>query len=236
FTRTHLHHAPEKAPPDVPGILRQAMGWKEEISGPFGSRKQFALWLTNTNHPLTARVMVNRLWQWHFGRGLVSTANDFGKMGQPPSHPDLLDWLAQQFMAQGWSLKKMHRLLMLSRTYQMASRFVSEEPSRLDPDNHLLWRMNRRRLEAEELWDGLHWASGTLSTNMGGCPVIPPLAKEEAEALREGWYWPVTAGPEEHNRRGVYFFVRRNFRFPMFDVFDYPINYVSAPGRDETTV
>ena len=236
LNRGDLKRPREKATPDIPAVLRQAMDWNEELSGPFGSRQQFALWLTSTNHPLTARVMVNRLWQWHFGRGLVTTANDFGKMGQPPSHPELLDWLAQQFMAQGWSLKKMHRLLMLSRTYQMASRFVDEGNSRLDPDNRLLWRMNRRRLEAEELWDALQSVAGTLNPAMGGCPVVPPLADEEAEALRESWYWPVTADAEEHHRRGLYFFVRRNFRFPMFDVFDSPVNFASAPGRDETTV
>ncbi len=236
LNRGDLKRPRDKAPPDIPSVLRRAMDWKDEFPAPFGSRQQLALWLTHTNHPLTARVMVNRLWHWHFGRGLVATANDFGKMGQPPSHPELLDWLSQEFMAQGWSLKKMHRLLMLSSSYQMASRFVDERSSHLDPDNRLLWRMNRRRLEAEELWDSLHATTGTLNPKMGGRPVIPPLTEEEAVALREGWYWPATASVEEFNRRGLYFFVRRNFRFPMFDVFDSPVNFVSAPGRDETTV
>ena len=130
----------------------------------------------------------------------------------------------------------MYRLIMLSRTYQMSSRFVNEKNSRVDPDNHLLWRMNRRRLEAEELWDVLHAAAGTINLKMGGRPVVPPLVEEELTALREGWHWPVAADPADHNRRGIYLLVRRNFRFPMFDVFDSPVNFVSAAGRDMTVV
>jgi len=236
LNRGDLKRPREKVSADIPVVLRRASGWTEQLPGPFGSRKQLALWLTDPNHPLTSRVMVNRIWQWHFGGGLVSTANDFGKMGQPPSHPELLDWLANKFIAEGWSLKKMHRLIMLSRTYQMTSRFVDEKNSLLDPDNRLLWRMNRRRLEAEELWDSLHATAGTLNLKMGGRPVVPPLVDDEIAALRESWHWPVAANPEEHNRRGIYLLVRRNFRFPMFDVFDSPVNSVSAASRDVTTV
>src|SRR6185295_10262795 len=110
-------------------------------------RKQLALWLTKPDHPLTARVMVNRIWQGHFGRGIVSTTNDFGRQGEPPTHPELLDWLASEFVDQSWSIKSMHRLIMLSETYQRESRFSSVTNRQIDPDNFYLWRMNRRRLE-----------------------------------------------------------------------------------------
>jgi hypothetical protein len=209
---------------------------KEALDGPFSSRKQFALWLTQPDHPLTARVMVNRIWHWHFGRGLVSTPNDFGVMGQPPSHPELLDWLATEFVARGWSIKKMHRLIMNSNTYQMSSRYSTEANLAHDPDNRFLWRMNRRRLEAEALWDAVHATAGTLNLKMGGRPVVPPLAEDEIAALREKWHWPVSADPQEHARRGLYILIRRNFHFPMFEVYDAPVTSASCPARDVTTV
>ncbi len=130
----------------------------------------------------------------------------------------------------------MHRLIMLSSTYQMASKFLNENNARIDPDNRYLWRMNRQRLDAEELWDALHATAGTLNLKMGGRPIVPPLAEEELAALLENWHWPVTAEAQEHDRRGIYILVRRNFRFPMFDVFDSPVNSISAASRDVTTV
>jgi len=177
--------------------------------------------------------MVNRLWAWHFGRGIVATANDFGKMGTPPTHPELLDWLATEFVSRGWSIKEMHRLIMLSNTYQQSSRYFTSEHVRIDPDNKYLWRMNRRRLEAESLWDAVHAVAGALNLKMGGRPVMPPLAPEELTNKAE---WVVNADPKEHTRRGLYILVRRNFRFPMFDIFDAPVNAVSCAGRDVSTV
>jgi len=185
---------------------------------------------------VTARVMVNRIWQWHFGRGLVATPNDFGEMGERPTHPQLLDWLAHEFVASGWSIKAMHRLIMNSATYQMSSRYGSDEHFKTDPDNRYLWRMNRRRLEAEILWDTVHAAAGTLNLKMGGRPVVPPLAEDEIASLRDRWHWPISADPSEHTRRGLYILVRRNFRFPMFEVFDAPVTSVSCPSRSVTTV
>jgi hypothetical protein len=256
----------------LPQALAAATGTKPELPGPFGGRKQLALWLTRPDHPLTARVMVNRVWQWHFGQGLVSTPNDFGNMGQPPSHPALLDWLACEFVeptlstagkttrqgegetrregvegasnsalrtphsALPWSIKRMHKLIMLSQAYRRDGRFATEKHLREDPENRLFWRMNRRRLEAEALWDALHAAAGTLNLKLGGRSVIPPVADDEIAALRDRWHWPVSADPAEHNRRGLYILVRRNFRFPMFEVFDAPVNSVSCPARDVTTV
>ena len=203
---------------------------------PFGSRKQLALWLTRPDHPLTARVMVNRVWQWHFGRGIVETANDFGKMGQLPSHPELLDWLVTGFVADGWQIKNLHRWIMNSATYRQSSQYGSERHLAGDPDNRLLWRMNRLRLEGEAIWDAVHVSAGTLNLAMGGRPVMPPLASDEIASLRDKWHWVTTADPAQHTRRGIYILVRRNFKFPMFEVFDAPITSVSCPTRDVTTV
>ena len=142
------------------------------------TRKMLALWLTSLDHPLTARVMVNRIWQWHFGKGIAATPNDFGRMGQAPTHPELLDWLATEFVSQGWSLKAMHRLILLSSTDQMSSQYSDSGNLRKDPENRYVWRMKRRRLEGEVLWDSMHDVAGTLNLKMGGRPVVPPLTKD----------------------------------------------------------
>ena len=226
----------ETIPAALPAALVRATGRSPSLPGPFGSRKELALWLTQSDHPLTARVMANRVWHWHFGRGIVSTPNDFGMMGQSPSHPELLDWLAVEFAEHGWSVKHLHRLIMRSKTYQQASDSGVEKNLAVDPENRLLWRMNRRRLEAETLWDAVHSVSGTINLEMGGRPIVPPLAEDEIAALRERWQWPESADPKQHTRRGMYILVRRNFKFPMFDVFDAPVTSVSCPARDVTTV
>ena len=130
----------------------------------------------------------------------------------------------------------MHRLIMQSSTYRMSSRFATDDHLARDPESRFLWRRARRRLEAEALWDTVHAAAGTLNLKMGGPPVVPPLADDEIAALRNHWQWPVSADPTEHTRRGMYILVRRNFRFPMFELFDAPINSVSCPEREVTTV
>jgi hypothetical protein len=248
--RGELARPREPATPALPASLARATDCTPTLPGPQGSRAALARWITRPDHPLTARVMVNRIWQWHFGRGLVATPNDFGKMGQSPTHPELLDWLAMRFIERGWSIKELHRLIMLSSTYQQASTVATERsilssnspltgdrpPSSIDPDNRYLGHMNRRRLEAETLWDSIHAVAGTLNRKLGGRPVAPPLAEDEIAALRERWHWPVSADPADHTRRGMYLLVRRNFRFPMFEVFDSPVNSVSCPCRDVTTV
>jgi hypothetical protein len=236
LNRGDLDRPKRVASAEIPAILRTASGYREPWVGPATSRKQLALWLTSPSQPLTARVMVNRIWQGHFGAGLVPTPNDFGKMGLPPSHPELLDWLARRFVEQGWSIKKLHRLIMLSDAYQRASGYSNPSNLTKDADNRYLWRMNRRRLEAESLWDYVHATAGTINLKIGGRPVVPPLAEDELSALREPWQWTVSADPKEHTRRGLYVIVRRNFRFPMFEVFDSPVNSVSAPRRDVTIV
>jgi len=236
LNRGDLDRPRKQVSADLPAVLRQATDYRETLDGPFASRKQLALWLTSGEHPLVARVMVNRIWQWHFGAGLVATPNDFGKMGLPPSHPELLDWLASRFVDQGWSVKQLHRLIMLTDVYQRASAYENPDNSNKDANNRYLWRMNRRRLEAEALWDFVHSTAGTINLKLGGRPVVPQLADDEISALREPWQWTVSADAKEHTRRGLYILVRRNFRFPMFEVFDVPINSVSSAKRDVTIV
>ena len=239
--RGELAHRLERVTPGVPAVfdyLGEWNGWEPASSGnPIPrTRRQLALWLSRPDHPLTARVMVNRLWQWHFGQGIVRTSNDYGAQGEPPTHPALLDWLAQEFVASGWDIKSMHRLIMSSSTYRMASRYSNPRNSELDPDNRNLWRMNRRRLEAEAMWDTLHSVAGTLNLKMGGRPAVPPLTAEELDVLPAPFLWPVSADPAEHTRRGIYILSRRSFTFPMFRTFDRPDSSLSCPRRQVTTV
>ncbi|MEX2261422.1 MAG: PSD1 and planctomycete cytochrome C domain-containing protein [Bryobacteraceae bacterium] len=238
YGRGDLSNKGEKVGPGLPAFLGGGDLNSDDCSGrciPL-ARKKLALWLTQADHPLTARVMVNRIWHWHFGRGIVASPNDFGRQGLAPAMPELLDWLASEFVSRGWSIKAMHRLIMLSDTYRRTSRFQNEHNQRVDPDNRFHWRMNRRRLEGEALWDAMHSVAGTLNLKAGGRPVVPPLAEDERSSLGAAWQWPVSADPEQHNRRGVYILVRRNFTYPMFEAFDSPINAVSCPGRDVSSV
>ena len=236
--RGELTQPLEKVGPGVPAILADDGISFDQLSATatLSYRKKLALWLSRPNHPLTARVMVNRVWHWHFGRGLVSTPNDFGRQGQLPSHPELLDWLAVEFVEGGWSLKDLHRLIMLSTTYRQASNFSDEDNLRIDPENRYLWRMNRRRLEGEAVWDAIHSVAGTLNTKMGGRPVALPLAEDEQTAVGNPAQWPVAADPSEYTRRGIYILSRRNFTYPMLQAFDNPDSAVSCPERDVTTV
>jgi hypothetical protein len=215
-----------------------------------GRRGALARWLTRPDHPLTARVLVNRLWQHHFGRGLVGTPSDFGEQGERPTHPELLDWLAREFVERGWSMKALHRLMVTSATYRQTSQLriadrglriegpssraasplpsnpqsAIRNPQSVDPDNRLLWRMNRRRLEGEALRDAMLSASGLLNLTMGGPSVFPELPKELG-VPRGGW--AVTPDAHARNRRSVYVFVKRNLRYPLFGAFD-------APDANET--
>jgi hypothetical protein len=152
----------------VPRRFPEILGGKEKKPIASGSgRLQLAQWLTEPTHPLTARVMVNRIWQYHFGAGIVRTPSNYGKLGERPTHPELLDFLAEAFVRSGWSIKKMHRLIMLSATYQQGSE-AEPDTHKIDPDNQLFGRMNRRRLEAEAVRDSLLSVSGKLEGQMGG--------------------------------------------------------------------
>ena len=161
---------------DVPTTLPPADGRPTS-----GRRRALAEWIASPENPLTARVMVNRIWQHHFGRGIVSTPSNFGKMGALPTHPELLDWLAIEFVEKGWSVKKMHRLIMTSQAYQMASEFQHAGNLKTDAENNWLWRFPVRRLEGEIIRDIILSASGQLNPKAGGPPFFPALAAAVAK-------------------------------------------------------
>jgi hypothetical protein len=190
-------------------------------------RTALAAWLASPANPLTARVMVNRIWQHHFGRGLVPTPSDFGTRGAGPTHPELLDWLAGEFVAQGWSIKAMHRLILRSAAYQQSSD-ASPEALERDPENRLFSRQNRVRLEGEAIRDSLLAVSGRLNPAMFGPSVLPPLPADLATSAKN---WTANAVAADHARRSIYVFARRNLRFPFFEVFDAPDNNVTCPER-----
>lgn len=224
-------------------------------------RADLANWIASPRNPLTARVMVNRIWQHHFGRGLVATPSEFGTHGAKPSHPELLDWLSSEFISSGWSVKHMHRLMLTSQTYQQASSKFSvssaqnttsrsESSSSLntehlklktgsnlntaaDPDNRLLSHANRHRLEGEVIRDSLLAISGQLNLGMGGPGVYPPVPKEVVAGSKSGW--PQNDRAREYNRRSIYIFARRNLRFPFLEVFDAPDSNLSCPSRERST-
>jgi hypothetical protein len=200
-----------------------------------GRRRALAEWLVSPTHPLTARVMVNRIWQNHFGRGIVATPSNFGKLGQLPTHPELLDWLATEFMRQGWSIKAMHRLMMNTESYQMSSAFFDDANAAKDPGNDYLWRYRQRRLEAEIIRDTILAASGNLNPEMGGEPFFPPIPKEVKESYPNGKWKMSEEGPAVW-RRSIYSYLKRGLRYPMFDVFDLPNLNVTCENRVTTTV
>jgi len=196
-----------------------------------GRRTALANILADPSNPLTARVIVNRIWQYHFGRGLVGTPSDFGVKGDRPTHPALLDWLALEFVKNGWSIKNMHRLIMTSNTYRQSSLY-DERAAKTDPDDKLLWRFPRQRLEGEEIRDGALQISGLLNLKMGGPSVRPELPPGMNPAYSG---WNLTPEESERNRRSIYIFVKRNLRYPIFESFDMPDTHESCPRRNVTT-
>ena len=198
-------------------------------------RLELAEWLTRPDHPLTARVMVNRIWQHHFGRGLVATPNDFGVRGRPPTHPELLDRLATDFVRAGWSIKAMHRLLMCSQAYQQDSRVSpsmadQSDPRLIDPENRLLWRANIQRLEAEQIRDAMLSVSGWLNPQIGG-KTIPLLNKQFVFN-----HTSKDATSYETPRRAVYLPIIRNNLYDMLEQFDYPDPTMPTGSRNSTIV
>ncbi|WP_102017568.1 DUF1549 and DUF1553 domain-containing protein [Rhodopirellula islandica] len=209
-----------------------------------GLRTALADWLVAAENPLTSRVMVNRVWQHHFGVGLSSTPSEFGVMGAEPSHPELLDWLAISFVDQGWSLKSLHRMIVTSATYRQRSRLSEDatEPEQLawaetrkaDPHAELLSRYPRWRLEGEAIRDAMLVASRQINWKSGGPGVRPPLPEELVGTLLPN-QWNVTKDPSEHDRRSIYVFARRNLRYPIFEVFDRPSANTSCSSRGTST-
>lgn len=223
--------------PAVPSIFKPAVDIKEIVppGTSTGRRQALAAWLTRADHPLTARVMVNRLWQHHFGKGLVATPNDFGTMGDSPTHPLLLDWLAVEFVERGWSLKYLHRLMVTSAAYRQAS-LPAPGAATIDPENLLVGHHSRGRLDGEAIRDALLAVSGRLNLVQGGPAVFPPLPDELAKLSAKGATWPVSTALEDRVRRSLYVFVRRNLRYPFFEAFDRPDTNASCPRRASTII
>jgi len=216
-----------------------------------GRRTALADWVASPANPLTARVMVNRVWQYHFGTGIVATGSDFGKTGEAPSHPELLDWLASAFTSgeygdvstvantetakrtqsgrMAWSLKRLHRSIVLSSTYQQSSD-PTPASTAVDPENRLIWRFATRRLEGEAIRDACLAASGQLNLKQGGPGIFPELPP--GVVTRGGW--TLTPDEAERNRRSVYVFVRRNMRYPLFEAFDFPDTHEPCSRRSVT--
>ena len=204
-----------------------------------GRRITLARWIASPENPLTARVMVNRIWQQHFGRGIIATPSDFGKNGARPTHPELLDWLAVTFMENGWSVKSMHRLMLTSATYRQSSENPAMTANSADPDNKLLWKFERKRLEAEAIRDSLFWVSGRLNLKRGGPSVFPPLPADLADFARYGRtggeMWEPNETEADDRRRSVYTFQRRSLPLPMMLAFDAPVFSESCERRSVTT-
>ena len=207
----HLKPGPEKIRRGMPSILTDVAAAPEIVAAQSG-RLQLAEWLVSPSNPLTARVMMNRVWMWHFGKPLMRSPSNWGLQADPPTHPELLDWLAQELMRGGWSLKTMHRTIMLSSTYQMGSQTNAEFQER-DPENRLLWRQNRRRLEAEPVRDSILFVGGGLDRTMGGM-----------------------ADGVEAKRRALYLPVDRSALYEMFSTFDYVETANHIEQRPATTV
>ncbi len=200
-----------------------------------GRRLVLARWIASSDNPLTARVLANRIWQHHFGRGIVATPNDFGRFGTPPTHPELLDWLACELIDRGWRLKPIHRLILTSQVYRQSSR-ATEEGLQRDPANQWYWRFNMRRLSAEEVRDTLLMISGQLNFKAGGPSVYPRIPKEVlAGQSQPGQGWPVSP-PHEANRRSVYVGVKRSLQLPILAQHDQADTDSSCAVRYTTTV
>ena len=201
-----------------------------------GRRTALADWLTDRHHPLTARVIVNRLWHHHFGRGIVATPNDFGIQGQPPTHPQLLDWLSLQLIQDAWSLKSIHRLIVTSSTYQQSTLVDPADQQHAlanarDPQNQLWWHAQRRRLEGEAIRDAMLIATQRLNHRMFGESTRPQLPAGASKR----YAWTADKRIEDQRRRSVFVFAKRNMRFPMFDSFDYPDMHNSCAVRTQST-
>ena len=219
-----------------------------------GRRLALAEWIASRDNPLTARVMANRIWHHHFGRGIVRTLDNLGRMGDTPTHPELLDWLAVEFMDRGWSIKEMHRLLMTSEAYRMASSFRHEASADADPENNLLWHYRGQRLEAEILRDAIMTVSGGIDLSVGGPAIFPHIPSDILFQSDGKGFWCGSPPPgrritapstgiwcEEPDRpevwrRSVYVFRRRSLGFPFFDTFDLPDQNQTAAARNVSTV
>ncbi len=223
-----------------PGFVKVANTWNAPVATPpanghtSGRRLALAKWLFSPENPMTARVAVNRIWHHHFGRGIVPTLDNFGKNGDKPTHPELLDWLAVEFRERGWSIKQMHRLMMTSAAYQMASGFAEDGNVAKDTDNVYLWRFRPQRLEAEAVRDSILYVAGSLDAKAGGPAVFPSLKEETLASMKYG-IWNRQEESESW-RRSVYVYRKRGLPFPFFEVFDLPDQTQTCGRRNVSTV
>jgi hypothetical protein len=232
-----------KAPVIEPGFLTVLAKGNHPVADPpkngtptSGRRRALAEFIASEDNPLTARVMVNRIWYQHFGQGIVSTPNNFGKMGTEPTNPALLDWLATEFMRQGWSIKQIQRLIMNSETYKMGSAYYQADSAAKDPTDQFLWRFPVKRLEAEIIRDSVLSASDDLNLQAGGRAFFPPVPKSVVSAVPIRGTWDLTKEDPSTWRRSIYASVKRNLKYPMFEVFDQPNASLSCERREVTTV
>jgi hypothetical protein len=230
--RPQLAAAPEESDSPLVTLLRA-----EGVQPTTRRRRVLADWIASAQNPLTARVIANRMWHHHFGRGIVPTPNDFGKTGRPPTHPQLLDWLASELIENGWSLKHLHRTILLSRTWQQSSIPEAEHQGvQVDPDNDLLWRQSLRRVEAEVIRDSMLAVSGRLNPEIGGRGFFPALSAEVLSTQsRAGAGWG-TSDDRQRSRRSVYIFAKRTLGVPMMEAFDTPVPDRPEPARQTTTI
>jgi hypothetical protein len=230
-----------KGPQMAPGFIRVATYGNPPTELPpstphtSGRRLALAEWLVSPENPLTARVMANRIWHHHFGRGIVPTLDNFGKMGEMPTHPELLDWLALEFVKRGWSVKQMHRLIMTSQAYQMASQFENASDTAKDPQDVYYWRYRMQRVDAEILRDQILAVSGGLNLEMYGRPVFPMLPQEVLHSMNYGIWKQTEDGPAVW-RRSVYVYRKRGLPLPLFEIFDLPNQNISCGARNISTV
>ncbi len=232
------HIQGKKVEPGFPSVLTSIVPRIPERpsnSPTSGKRKILAEWMVSKDNPTSSRAIANRLWQFHFGRGICPTPSDFGKLGQLPTHPELLDWLATQMVAGGWKLKKFHKLLMTSNAYLMSSQTV-EKSLEADPANNLFWRFNMRRLSAEEIRDSILKISGSINLKYLGPSFYPEVPREVLQtSSRPGAVWKKSS-PEEQNRRSVYIFIKRSLIPPMLSTHDLADTDSSCAMRFTTTV
>ena len=224
-----------KVEPSVPSVFKMKIAEPVPTGHSSGRRLALANWIANPSNPLTSRVMVNRIWQYHFGKGIVGSPNDFGQAGEPVSNLKLLDWLATEFVSNGWSVKHMHRIIMNSKTYKRSSKSNPNNMTK-DPSNIHHWRMNLRRLEAETLRDKILQVSGLINKKRGGPSFYPALSGEVLSGASKpgrGWGW---SGEEEQKRKSVYAYVKRTMVYPFFELFDYANTEGSLGTRPQTTV
>jgi hypothetical protein len=199
-----------------------------------GRRTALASWIASPQNPLTARVMANRIWQYHFGRGIVRSPSNFGKQGDAPTHPELLNWLAAEFLKNGWHLKPLHRMVMNSNAYKMSSR-ANSQGLEADPENDLFWRFDMRRLSAEEIRDSILFVAGDLNSTMFGPSIYPKIPKEVMAGQSmpgAGWH---TSPVAEQTRRSIYIHIKRSLLTPILESFDVAETDRSTPSRFVTT-